>query len=128
MARVAIEGVEKLRAVLSRMSNESGPMLGKAIYQEAESEIMPLAKERTPVDQGILKASGLVSLPEITPTGASVEMGFGGAASDYAVPVHERSDLRHTVGQWKFLESAALDSAHGMGARLASRIQRMFRR
>jgi len=125
--RVAIEGVEKLRAVLSRMSNESGPMLGKAIYQEAE-EIMGRSRGLVPVDTGTLRASGQVDLPTITAQGASVEFGYGGAASDYAVPVHERSDLTHTVGTWKFLEAPTMEAAHGMGARLASRIQRMFRR
>jgi len=127
MPTVVIEGVEELRRTLNRMSGEAPRALGMAIFAEAH-EIMGDSKRLVPVDTGTLQGSGIVGLPDVGMTGASVEFGYGSAAVPYAVPVHERSDLTHTNGTYKFLERPVLEAASGMGGRLAARIQRMWRR
>jgi len=80
------------------------------------NNIMTVAKERAPVDTGVMRASGFVDV-----NGETVSMGFGGASSDYVVRQHEDLTLRHPGGgQAKFLESA-IDEAHsGAPAVIAS--------
>jgi hypothetical protein len=75
-------------------------------------ETMTLAKERAPVDEGTLRASGFVEPAEGAGNVITQALGFGGAASAYALIQHERLDFHHNVGQAKFLESAALDREH----------------
>lgn len=127
MPSVEIEGVAQLAATLNRIGREAPAALGAALYQEAES-IMRDSRPLVPVDTGVLRASGVVGLPDLTPTGASVEFGYGGAANQYATIQHERMDYRHASGEAKFLERPTLEAASGMGARLAARIQRIFHR
>lgn len=70
---------------------------------------MTEAKERTPVDTGTLRGSGYVDLPQDQGDRITQTFGFGGAASDYALIVHERLDVNHPTGQAKFLESVVLE-------------------
>lgn len=91
--------------------------IARAVYEFAEGEVLPVAKERTPVDYGTLRDSGVVSQPKIKGVNQhvdniSVEIGFGGAAAHYAIYVHEDLDAKHEVGQAKFL-SSAMDEASG---------------
>jgi hypothetical protein len=71
----------------------------------AGNVVMTEAKQRAPIDLGILRASGYVTLPK---AGSSpvVEVGFGGAAEQYALIQHERTEFRHEVGEAKYLENA----------------------
>lgn len=78
---------------------------GIAKVVQAAEKVMTVAKQRTPVDSGALRSSGLVTKVSET----SVELSFGGAASAYAVIVHENLTNYHPVGQAKFLESAITD-------------------
>ena len=68
--------------------------------------ILDLAQERTPVKTGALKATGKVHEPEDRGNETIVLISFGDEEVDYAIPVHERLDVRHIIGQAKFLESA----------------------
>jgi hypothetical protein len=77
-----------------------------SLYQGANG-IIAKAKERTPVLTGLLRSSGFVESPVITPSEVSITIGFGGAAKSYALFVHESLTARHNApGQAKFLESA----------------------
>jgi HK97 gp10 family phage protein len=85
---VNIEGIEKMVSAMNAL-DKKGPMaMGAALWKEGE-RIMAKSKELVPVDMGTLRASGHVTLPQVTATGASVTLGYGGAASNYAVYVHE---------------------------------------
>ena len=100
---------------------------GRAVYEFAQGEVLPVAKERTPVDYGTLRDSGIVDLPVIKEglglTLITVAIGFGGGAAHYAIWVHEDLEAKHEVGQAKFLESAMNDKAQEfieiVGANLA---------
>ena len=86
--------------------------MARAVYEFAQGEVLPVAKERTPVDYGILRDSGVVEQPQIKGNVISVKIGFGGGAAHYAIYVHEDLDAKHEVGQAKFL-SSSMDEASG---------------
>jgi hypothetical protein len=111
----------KVKAALTNIARKAPEQVADALYAEAQIE-MTEAKRRTPVDTGELRASGYVADPEIRGRRISVEMGFGGAASEYAVHVHEDLEALHPVGQAKYLESTVLESAPHMPARIARRL------
>lgn len=67
------------------------------------------AVDIVPWDEGILKGSAVVQPPEMFDDRVDVTLGFGGAASDYAIVQHENLDFNHpNGGQAKFLEKATI--------------------
>jgi hypothetical protein len=74
-------------------------ILKALLLVEAES------MRRTPVDTGNLRSSagGNSRITKANRQGASGEMGY---TANYAVHVHERTDLHHTNGEAKFLQNA----------------------
>lgn len=129
--RLTIEGDEKLLKTLRDARRDVERVLAGPLRLEAE-EIMTTAKQRTPVDTGVLRASGVVRSPDIRPGKVTVELGFGGAARAYALAVHEHPS-RHSPPTWsggvsfrtggpKFLESAVRDAERGFGRRIARRV------
>jgi hypothetical protein len=84
-----IKGAKELSNALARLWQHDTPeALETALYREAET-VITMAKERVPVDMGILKNSGFVELPVMTDDQVTVTLGFGGAAETYALYVHE---------------------------------------
>lgn len=122
-ASFEINGLKELQATLSKLADEQTQKAAGALYRIAE-QIMREAKEQTPVRDGILRASGTVSLPDVGPDGVTVTMGFGGAAEAYAVEQHENLQYRHTVGNAKFLERPTLEHAKTLEDDLAREMQR----
>lgn len=95
--------------------------VARALYEEAEIE-MTEAKQRTPVDQGNLRDSGIVEQPVIAGQEITVRLAFGGPAAPYALFVHEDLDAFHTVGQAKYLESVITESAPHMADRIVRQL------
>lgn len=97
--------------------------LGRALYEFAQTHVMAVAKDRTPVEYGTLRDSGLVEHPKTSGGTTSVTVGFGSAAAHYAIYVHEDLTAHHDVGQAKFLESAINEASaifiEDVSARLA---------
>ena len=98
---VAISGIDK---VLGNLNRQIIVIQGKGrqglktagLLVEGESKAM------TPVETGNLRAGAYTQ--DIGDLGnPGVEIGYTAA---YAVFVHERTELRHPVGQAKFLETA----------------------
>jgi len=71
----------------------------KSALEELAYRVLKVAKEKTPVDTGFLQSSGEVSEE---PDGFVVRF-----TAEYALPVHERTEVNHPNGQAKFLEDAA---------------------
>lgn len=127
-----IEGADELLAVLKVADKRAVNQLSQALMLEGEF-IMTKAKKRTPVDMGTLRSSGHVKPPNVSGTQIEIELGFGGAASAYALAVHEHPSqfsppswsggVTFNVGGPKFLESAVRESERGLGKRLASNIK-----
>lgn len=85
--------------------------------------IMSDSIPRVPVDTGNLRASGYVTLPK----DHTVEIGYGGSAKSYAVPVHEKTEVRHEVGEAKYLERAAESREKNAREAINGRVRRALR-
>lgn len=118
---VKIGETAELMSALMAWGDNATEACGQSLERAAE-EIMRVAKTLTPVDTGNLRASGHVQPFErgLVKRNVSVVLGFGGPAGvgnqsetntkdvGYALPVHERFDVRHVNGQAKYLEHAVL--------------------
>jgi len=122
-----LTGIPELEAALTEAGGLALEAFASAMLQEQE-QIISDAKRLTPVDTGVLRASGTVLPPVITGTQVEVQAGFGGAASAYAVPVHERMGVHHPTGQAKFLEQPFLERAATLPAKLAAKVAAAFER
>jgi hypothetical protein len=105
--KLEIKGVASTIKALQEMQTKIQRSAEGALYLEAWN-VMTEAKQRAPLDEGILRNSGYVTLPE----NGTVELGFGGSASAYALIQHEDLSLHHEVGEAKFLEKASLNANH----------------
>jgi len=134
-------GLEAMRSTVRKIAREAPQRVKAALYQEAQ-EIMTESKRRCPVamDGGTLRASGMVSKPVQEGDNFTVTMSYGGAASEYAIAVHEHlSD--HSPPSWitamenghpiswttpgtgpKYLEGPINEAQHDMLRRLAVRL------
>lgn len=96
-----------------------------ALYQEA-LEIMAASKELVPVDTGVLRSSGHVEKPQDDGRGVTVTLGYGGAAQEYALIVHEDLTARHKDGQTaKYLERPMLERQPNVVKNVVAKINRM---
>src|SRR6266567_2648395 len=110
----------------------------KAGLKVAGEEIMALSQELCPIDTGTLRASARVSDPVARSTlgtfvaadpyvtlsygnGFEVNPKTGRIAAAYAVPVHERIEVRHDPPtQAKFLEDAMMEYVGFLGTTVGS--------
>ena len=96
---MSVTGLKGVLDGIDKASKRYRDAARAAIYQKG-LQIDGDAARMTPVNVGILRASHYVAPPT---RGGIVEVGFG---TDYAVPVHERTEVSHPVGEAKFLEKA----------------------
>lgn len=90
----------------------------KAGVDELAEGTIQRAQRLCPIDTGFLAASAAVRPAEVRGDEVVCELGFNAA---YAAAVHERLDLRHAIGQAKFLEAALSDTGAKMGPFMAER-------
>lgn len=134
--RRTIANVEKNILKIKRgMLKQAGEIL-----EDAAEEVAQLSDSYVPVETGTLKSSRAIEGVYMRrgqglygDTEPLVRISYGGSndqynplrrrmASAYAVPVHERLDVFHPVGQAKFLERAVSES-HGLFMDRVSRIR-----
>ena len=127
MAKRIIKGGAALRRKL-RAAGSLGVVSLAASLREEGGRIMADAKKRTPVDLDVLRPSGDVLPPQISGTKVRIVMGFGGAASKYAIRQHEELGYKHTVGEAKFLENAFLAREKMIPPRVAAGLAAHFQR
>jgi hypothetical protein len=127
-----IEITERLR----KLKGATIQHAANALHTEHEL-IMTAAKKITPVEFGTLKGSGHVVPVAITNRAVISEGGFGGAAEDYAIIVHERltskssgRPIQYSVPGTgpKFYETPWVKAIPRMEDRLAKRIKRVLAR
>ncbi len=106
---------------------------GVAAVREEAERVMTISKRLVPVRHGILRASGHVTVLE--QRGLIIgRLGYGGAASRYALPVHEippppaksvggRSARHRAPTGWKYLERPVRAAERGLEGRLGRRLQ-----
>lgn len=117
--KARLDGDKEMIAKLRKLATAYPEAGATALYEEGlalDADMVP----RIPVDTGRLRASHFVTLPSGTGANVTVEVGV---ATDYAVPVHELTEVQHPVGESKFLEKALMARHAGMGARLGERVQ-----
>jgi len=113
-----IANVEGLTAKLDGYADD---MLDKVIQglKECGGELEAEAVKLTPVDVGEMRSRSFVSDVYVNESGnLEIAVGFERHGAEtgmvnpkargvlYAVPLHERTNVRHKVGQAKFLETA----------------------
>jgi hypothetical protein len=136
MITVSVTGAEDVRQRVLAMAKAAPGRVADALVAEAEMT-MADSKLLVPVVTGTLRASGHVQKPVIAQREVSVTMGYGGAASAYALVTHENPRAGATggvspsgqrykrysrVGQWKYLEQPFLARVSGLTERLWERI------
>lgn len=115
-----VEGLDNLIANLSHIADNALSVTMDGLGAELEAVMADAKENYVPVDTGALRATGFVQKVDA----ATYEIGFGGPAVDYAVPVHENPFAHHEVGQWKYLETPLDNALPDMGARVAERALR----
>ncbi len=118
-----LKGVDVVVQGLGRILTSVPEAVAAAVYQEAEAIMTDSKANYVPVDTGVLRDSGFVTTPEVEGQTVSVTLGYGGAASAYALVQHERMDYHHEHGGPKYLERPFLDAANGMEERLAEKLR-----
>lgn len=122
--KVSLLGKRELQARMKMAIANAPNLVGQAMREEGETIMTRSKRDFVPVDLGTLRASGFVDGPEISGNTATVTLGYGGAASAYALIQHERMDYHHDVGQAKYLEQPVNEAVVGFSQRVAKRIGR----
>lgn len=102
-------GMNDVKRKLQLANGRARTAVGAGLYGAANN-VVTAAKRIVPVDTGTLKGSGYATFPNSRGNNVIVELGFGGAAKDYAVAQHERTDYRHPEGgEAKYLEKPMME-------------------
>jgi hypothetical protein len=108
----------------SKLANATVQDVGRSLYMVAE-EIMTDAKANyVPVVTGNLRRSGFVEKPDIKGNSVNVTFGFGGAATEYALAVHEYP-AGYGQGKNKFLSKPVNAAAPNIPNRMVVFMKRM---
>lgn len=87
--RFSVKGTQALQKALAAVGQRGPQAAASALYIEGE-RIMSNSKQEAPVGvDGVLRASGFVDPPRREGKGVRVRLGYGGAAAQYAIVVHE---------------------------------------
>jgi hypothetical protein len=114
-----VKGVDQVLAEMQRLAAQYPRGMAEAIYAEATA-IEAASVKLVPVDTGHLRQSHFTTRPIMGASGPECTIGYG---TDYALPVHERLEAFHPVGQAKYLETPFKWALSGMAERLAARVK-----
>ena len=115
--------LDGLIAALVKSGADVAMVAAQAINEEAQIAFEK-SQDLVPVDTGVLRASGVLETAAIQGDKIVVEMGYGGAAKEYALIVHERLDVNHaSPTQAKYLEQPALEAQATLGPRILQRLE-----
>lgn len=119
-------GMDDLEGLLAKGDAQIKTVTATALMQEAQL-MFAASQRRVPVKDGTLRRSGTILPPITSGNLITIEMGYGGAASAYALVQHERQDFRHKEGQtWKYLEGPVRERIPQLASRLEQRINRLM--
>lgn len=130
MVSITLTGTDELVAALRKGVKNAPRAVAVGLNVEA-NDILRESKAEVPFDLGVLHDSGDVEPPRVTRRGVEVTIGYGGAASKYALAVHEmpRSNKFQRPGSGpKYLERPMLAAARGFASRVAKTIRAGIRR
>lgn len=120
VASVSVKGVKKTLKKLGATTEEIKAATDAAVWQEGLDIIANSAKI-VPVKHSHLKGSAYAAPPR----NGEVEIGYG---KDYALPVHDRVEVHHNVGQALYLQKPFEAAQRGWDQRLAKRISLNWKR
>lgn len=125
---VQMKGSEKMRLIYESVGEPAFTRaMSRAVYIEAQ-RVMRVAKRQVPLDDGPLRASGTVLEPVVQGRRWEITLGFGGAASAYALIQHENLTFSHSPGRKaKYLEDPVRAALPAIEARLARSVGNYFR-
>lgn len=129
------KGSKAMQRKLKRIADKTPDRVKAALRIEAELIMAKSKQEHVPVDLGTLRSSGFVNDAERRGKNVSVTMGYGGAASAYALAIHE-TPSKHDPPSWKgkdvefhpegrsskYLEIPFYEALEGMDERIAKRL------
>lgn len=119
---IQVRGLKELRAALHRERGRLLDAFAAAIYAEAmKADARGLDEDMAPWDTGRMKQSHYVAPPTVSGSTVTCELGYG---VDYAIYVHERTELRHPHGQAKWLKRVLDEIARGFTERIAAGMER----
>lgn len=120
-----VTGDREARRRLRRLARTAPLAVLKGLYEEA-AIIFARSQEMVPVDTGRLMQSGVMGVTSNAIAGPQVSIGYG---TNYAVPVHERTELdegrraRGSDRRSKYLEIPFDEQLPGMLSRVAARTE-----
>lgn len=118
-ARFQLYGLREMIANMQQLARNSPKALERAARKHGNIELTEM-KRQTPVDIGTLRDSGQLDVQWVRGSTLTIEWGFGGAAEDYAIYVHEDLDAWHRVGNAKFVERPLKEAEPYLMARIAT--------
>ncbi len=118
-----LTGVEQMSNLVAAKGKDIGKKALSGLFKVA-SQVMTISKrDFAPVDEGIMRNSGVVGNPERRGKEFRIELGYGGAAEAYVVRQHEDLTLSHSVGEAKFLERPLLAYGSRAAQELAAELK-----
>lgn len=84
-----LKGSKAMQRKIQRIASSNVDRIATALRIEAELIMTKSKQKHVPVDLGTLRSSGFVNDVERSGRDLSVTLGYGGAASAYALAVHE---------------------------------------
>lgn len=128
MSKITIElvGAEDLAKILALAGAKAVPALKQALTEEAQI-VFRDSQRLVPVDTGTLRRSGIIIPVRERGNLIEVAMGYGGAASSYALRQHENLQYRHKKGQQaKYLETPLFSRADKLLGNIKRRMERIL--
>lgn len=123
LVNITFNGLDELTNAFLTAGKDAPDAVHQALYEEAHEAFL-LSQKVVPVDTGALRSSGLVT-SSMTGSVARAQISYGGAASSYAIYVHELppSRAKHAPPtRWKFLERPVKEYAKEMEQRMRVRV------
>jgi len=127
---ITLDGADTVARNMQTIRAATGPELRASLHTEAELIMTDIKTGGwVPKDTGALETSGFVEPTKLVGDVAVATLGFGGAATRYALIQHEAQHFNHPgQGQAKYLEAPLRLWAPRILEPIARRIRRMWAR
>lgn len=119
---VTLVGQKELVAMLVDMEAKAAPALARALYEEGQLAFRQSQME-VPFRFGILKGSGRIYPPAIVGDEVEVILGYGGAAAQYAMVMHEGNHNFQGGKKRRYLQDPVEQRVPGMDQRILKRLE-----
>jgi len=117
-----VKGIGNLVSTIESITNKAAPSAYVTALAKFLLKVENESSHRVPKNIGTLRDSALGNskVTQSGPLGATGEVKY---TAEYAIPVHEITTSRHTVGEAKFLENAVKHVSNIMGNDLAESLR-----